>query len=374
MATMTKLLILLLPLAVFGMPTVEENDLELVQSRAASCVCGMENKNAGDRISGGKEAVANRYPWMVRLDNMPGKDKYGRFSTGYVCGGSLISNRHVLTAYHCVDAWEEYHNKNYGKNKENVLVSAHDLHYGNYKKVKISSIEVPSVSEVGQHDIAIIVLASPVIFDDTIHPICLPESNEKVYKGERTRHLGWGMTGYKSSQSRFLKEVDLTVSDVSHRNKNHFYTDIVKVNGKLEDPCGGDSGGPLMHKNYINNQWTIIGTVNGGGYDCRTGRVNNGGKGVWNKVTAHLDWIMKVLYSTYGTTMCPRTSSGSSSSGSSGSSSSGSSGSSSSGSSGSSSACRYHDRFSSGYCSSAKSQCWSSEFVRKYCEKTCYCP
>ena len=33
MATMTKLLILLLPLAVFGMPTVEQNDLELVSRK-----------------------------------------------------------------------------------------------------------------------------------------------------------------------------------------------------------------------------------------------------------------------------------------------------------------------------------------------------
>merc|ERR1711994_151422 len=58
-----------------------------VESRAEECNCGKEN--VANRISGGSYASANQYPWMVRLQ--------------MGCGGSLISDRHVLTAYHCVD-------------------------------------------------------------------------------------------------------------------------------------------------------------------------------------------------------------------------------------------------------------------------------
>merc|ERR1719187_1641056 len=58
-----------------------------VESRAEECNCGKEN--VANRISGGSYASPNQYPWMVRLQ--------------MGCGGSLISDRHVLTAYHCVD-------------------------------------------------------------------------------------------------------------------------------------------------------------------------------------------------------------------------------------------------------------------------------
>merc|ERR1712088_515726 len=60
-----------------------------VESRAEECNCGKEN--VANRISGGSYASPNQYPWMVRLQ--------------MGCGGSLISDRHVLTAYHCVDGW-----------------------------------------------------------------------------------------------------------------------------------------------------------------------------------------------------------------------------------------------------------------------------
>ena len=41
------------------------------------------------RIFGGEEAVPHEFPWVVYL-NMG-------------CGGALISDKHVLTAAHCVD-------------------------------------------------------------------------------------------------------------------------------------------------------------------------------------------------------------------------------------------------------------------------------
>ena len=43
-------------------------------------------------------------------------------------------------------------------------------------------------------------------------------------------------------------------------------------------------------------KWILIGTVNGGGYDCRTDRkaeIDGSDNGVWNKVSYHVDWIKK---------------------------------------------------------------------------------
>lgn len=53
-------------------------------------VCGVRGRN--NRIVGGKETSANQYPWMVGLYR----------NNRLYCGGALISNKHVLTAAHCI--------------------------------------------------------------------------------------------------------------------------------------------------------------------------------------------------------------------------------------------------------------------------------
>lgn len=51
--------------------------------------CGVQ---AGDRISMGQVAKPFEFPWMALLALASGE---------FVCGGTLISNRFVLTAAHC---------------------------------------------------------------------------------------------------------------------------------------------------------------------------------------------------------------------------------------------------------------------------------
>merc|ERR1719367_934252 len=53
-----------------------------------NCQCGV--KNSGNRIVGGVETEANEYPWQVALVSSSGSRPF--------CGGTLISNQHVLTA------------------------------------------------------------------------------------------------------------------------------------------------------------------------------------------------------------------------------------------------------------------------------------
>lgn len=47
-------------------------------------------------ICSGKETLRNIYPWMARLSYL------GQF----FCGGTLINDRYVLTAAHCVKRWD----------------------------------------------------------------------------------------------------------------------------------------------------------------------------------------------------------------------------------------------------------------------------
>lgn len=52
--------------------------------------CGVRNEES--RIVGGQTTRVNEFPWQVRLNYM----------NKFYCGGTLINDRYVLTAAHCV--------------------------------------------------------------------------------------------------------------------------------------------------------------------------------------------------------------------------------------------------------------------------------
>lgn len=52
--------------------------------------CGTADK---DRVAGGEKAGLRELPWMALL----------RYDDEFHCGGSLITNRYVLTAAHCIN-------------------------------------------------------------------------------------------------------------------------------------------------------------------------------------------------------------------------------------------------------------------------------
>lgn len=56
--------------------------------------CGIVNKK--HRIVGGHETVVNQYPWMGLM----------QYNGRFYCGCSLINDRYVLTAAHCVQGFQ----------------------------------------------------------------------------------------------------------------------------------------------------------------------------------------------------------------------------------------------------------------------------
>jgi len=276
------------------------------------CECGNENiedpGNNFNRISGGRETLPNQYPWMAKIDTRFPDDDGGLLVSN--CGGTLISDRHVLTAYHCIDRIrEEFDNQfKIGPTVSTVKLGAHHRNEEDKAHYIATSYAPPGLipskknrkrQNSFDHDIAILLLEEPVKFDSTIMPVCLPQYGGygRHFVGKTGRAMGWGYVD-KAEMSPYLKHVDLRINGKTiggGRNPKYFFgTDVEIIDDVYQDPCSGDSGGPLVVKDPDTSKWVILGTVSGSGYNCKT--ENSNGLGVWNKVTAHLKWINKVLY------------------------------------------------------------------------------
>lgn len=66
------------------------------------------------------------------------------------------------------------------------------------------------------------------------------------------------------------------------------FTGVTNERGELVDTCEGDSGGPLLI--YREGRWELVGTLQGGGFDCADNSTSRDGK--WNNVASQLDWIL----------------------------------------------------------------------------------
>ena len=60
-----------------------------------NCFIACGKVNRVKRIVGGVETEVNEYPWQALLVFAGTKTLY--------CGGTLITDKHVLTAHHCVE-------------------------------------------------------------------------------------------------------------------------------------------------------------------------------------------------------------------------------------------------------------------------------
>lgn len=229
------------------------------------------------RIVGGVHAVANSWPWQVRL-----------YADGGLCGGTLIDTRHVLTAAHCFDPPLNLQN-------HYVYVGLHDINKPVYGEQKIGAERIfihESYSTTTQeNDIAIIRLAKPVTISDNINVICLP-GPEATAANVTVWVAGWGTTSFGGSTSPILKQTSLhtmpTRCGSIYRNFNSTKQMCAGAYGGGRDTCQGDSGGPLMYE--FNGQWYLNGVVSYG-HEC----ARDGYPGVYCRVKHYLPWIQSKL-------------------------------------------------------------------------------
>ncbi|GBM56326.1 Proclotting enzyme, partial [Araneus ventricosus] len=117
------------------------------------------------------------------------------------CGGALVTDRHVITAAHCVVTGRG--STTMSPNQLSVRLGAHDLRQSN----EPDSVDIP-VEAVRRHeqfnprtyknDIAVLRLRRPVQFSDHISPVCLPYdslTNDDL-TGKTSTVTGFGTTSF----------------------------------------------------------------------------------------------------------------------------------------------------------------------------------
>ncbi|XP_072930069.1 CLIP domain-containing serine protease HP8-like isoform X3 [Epargyreus clarus] len=210
--------------------------------------CGEINDQ---RIIGGKQADPYEFPWMALIArSLQGPQ--------FTCGGSIINERYILTAAHCVfqRRIEAVRIGEYEINPKNEP----DCYMGACVTHKDFEVELSVVHEeynqmLVTNDIALLRLTELMDFQqDNIYPICLPKTAQlrnKPLAYQTATVAGWGFTEAYIKSSILLK-VDIpivTVEDCRNFYNRHEGTDKKLCAGTIgKDSCGGDSGGPLMVK------------------------------------------------------------------------------------------------------------------------------
>ncbi|CAG9856888.1 unnamed protein product [Phyllotreta striolata] len=252
--------------------------------------CGHDFSN---RILSGESTAVNEFPWMVLMQYQLKNSDIRR----WLCAGTLINERYVLTAAHCFTS-TDYRLVNVRLGEFNISspIDCQGSLCNNPEDIGVEKIivhyEYHNGSVDNRNDIALLRLSRRVMYSKFIQPICLPRLNEAAEIGDRVTVAGWGQTEHHSMSNVKLK---LEVPIVNHadctKKYSHFLnlasTQICAGGVKGKDSCRGDSGGPLMKAaNDDPSTWYLEGIVSFGN-SCGL----QGWPGVYTKVESFLSWI-----------------------------------------------------------------------------------
>ncbi|XP_065087348.1 serine protease grass-like [Ochlerotatus camptorhynchus] len=259
-----------------------------------SRTCGIQGD---DRISKGQVAKPFEFPWMALLRNKQGE---------FVCGGTLVSSRFILTAAHCI-RYRYIVSVRLGENDINqdedciVLDGEKECTLPPQDIAVEQEILHPEYSERHKkNDIALLQLQKAATLHHSVQPICLPDGTPGQRMLEPTSYIvsGWGLTTEHGTASNVLRyavipSVTLERCAVSVRNlvawvrldESHFCA------GEVDqmDNCSGDSGGPLQYISNRTSRFVQQGVVAFGIKSCG----EKSEPGVYTNVGYFISWIFK---------------------------------------------------------------------------------
>jgi len=176
------------------------------------------------RIVGGEDAVPYEFPWMVGLNNTI---LYGDDYVGGVrgCGASIVNDRMILTAAHCIASMTFISNQSNGYNSQGPKHAYRALLHSHYfyndskqinREVTVTVVHPGFVDGWRKYrvemDIGLMILDEPLDFSALgpdgkflYKPICLPSLRKPIdVFGKEAIVAGWG---YNSSDRTTFPDV-----------------------------------------------------------------------------------------------------------------------------------------------------------------------
>ncbi|XP_029711305.2 serine protease Hayan-like [Aedes albopictus] len=251
-----------------------------------------------NHILNGTEAQIEDFPYLGALALQESHEpKYG-------CGASLISDRFLLTAAHCVVGKKIVHVRlgtlsleDNTVGEEPVIIGIEEPKYihPNYTKVNRRML---------RNDIALLKLNRTVV-EEFLIPACLYTEQSDPLPGVPLSIAGWGVTDANDGDmSPILLKAQVSTyerdkCDSDMKNDSNPFARVGLVSGQLctlsrkegelmNDTCPGDSGGPLElsvgRRNYI------VG-ITSTGMPCGTNF-----PGIYTRVSQYIRWIESIIF------------------------------------------------------------------------------
>ncbi|XP_077493814.1 trypsin-like [Amblyomma americanum] len=241
------------------------------------------------RIVNGRAITKFQVPWIVYVQIA---NKWAPNNiTEAMCGGSIISEIYVLTAAHCVDID--------GKRPfwTRVYYNTSEMLQGPSEAVDKYVVHPDFTWDTLANDIALLKLRSPIAFDRSVRPVCLPKHPLSLIH----RHAivaGWGRVSEEGDPSQNLLFISRLVLPydmckfgfVTKEQAVAFNTSmVICTSARGKDSCQGDSGGPLTMWSKL-AKTVQIGLVSFG-VGCARGEKPS----IYTRVSFYVPWIEKEI-------------------------------------------------------------------------------
>lgn len=198
----------------------------------------------GGRIVGGRNASIEEFPWQISLRRKTADKKPFKHD----CGGSVLNERIVLCAAHCVVKRDHKQyvvvaGSSHKSGGDGVIVRvAKFLYHENYN------------ASIYDNDVALILLETPLPLNKhNIVPVNLATENPE--EGTNVTISGWGALKSFGSSPEILQAVTVPIVSNSECGEKYQPSPILEsmicagIPEGGKDACQGDSGGPLTVNN-----------------------------------------------------------------------------------------------------------------------------
>jgi len=244
------------------------------------------------KIVGGTDAKLGEFPWQAGLSLVRSGGGVARL----MCGGTILTDKAVLTAAHCLHHPPSRYHVLVG-----ILYSSLDTQQDHQQSLIVEKfIKHPEYnSRTYKNDIGLVLVRSPygqgIWWSDYVLPVCLPKHSYDHFYKENTEGTvsGWGLVEEgDSDQATVLQHVDIEVQDLTEC-QDSYSTTLVTENqfcaGQRSggrDSCSGDSGGPFTTHDISSGKHFVTGVVS---FGVGCGRSQY--PGVYTRVDKYLPWI-----------------------------------------------------------------------------------